>query len=252
MFGSWSVLREAGCVDAIVLSDASLRGGAELLRLFRPNGNTATVKLPCARLQLTRRRARDRHSLRSSNGTTFDHEASAPSCLHEAMSFCQEWSKSRMAEAEARMRPPCASLRKKRSTCALRRNGPCSHHLIDYRPKSTNRLLEDSRRLQLQQAQGAGSQQPPIDWGRPEQLRGSFRVQNAAMSLDGQPREAGFVSCGPIYRRHFQRAPTTYRNRHLVCLACSLGSARGNRPSQPPSCCASATLAPCSTLIRAQ
>ena len=156
-----------------------------------------------------------------------------------------------MAEAEARMRPPCASLRKKRSTCALRRNGPCSHHLSDYRPKSTNRPLEDSRRPQLQQAQGAGSQQPPIDRG-PEQLSGSLRVQNAAMSLDGQPREAGVVSCGTVYRRHFQRAPTTCRNRHLVCLACSLGSARGNRPSPPPSCCASATLAPCSTLIRAR
>ena len=156
-----------------------------------------------------------------------------------------------MAEAEARMRPPCASLRKKRSTCALRRNGPCSHHLSDNRPKSTNRPLEDCRRLQLQQAQGAGSQQSPIDRG-PEQLSGSFRVQNAAMSLDSQPREAGVVSCGTIYRRHFQRAPTTCRNRHLACLACSLGSARGNRPRPPPSCCVSATLAPCSTLIRAR
>lgn len=80
----------AGCVDFIVLSDASLRGGAELLRLSTPNGNTATVKLPCARLQLTRRRARAQHNLRSSNGTTFDHEASALSSLHEAMSLCQE------------------------------------------------------------------------------------------------------------------------------------------------------------------
>eukprot|EP00964_Phaeocystis_antarctica_P051663 scaffold30156_cov65-Phaeocystis_antarctica.AAC.4 len=173
-----------GCVDSTILSVESLRGGAELLRLFRPNGNTATVKLPCARLQLTRRRARDRHSLRSSNGTTFDHEASAPSNLHEAMSLCQEWSKSRMAEAEARMRPPRDSLRKKRSTFALRRNGPCSHHLSDDSPKENESLKEWATAATI----GSRPDRSSLPLG-PERLSGSSRAHNEASRVG--PRRLG-------------------------------------------------------------
>ena len=99
-----------------------------------------------------------------------------------------------MAEAEARMRPPRDSLRKKRSTFALERNGPCSHHLSNDRPKSTNSPL-DLARLRLQKAHGRIA--AAFHWA----LSGSFgssRAHNAGRGLESQSQEAGVVSCDTI------------------------------------------------------